>query len=475
MAVDQVANFFGFEEHDTDIRTEILAGVTTFLAMSYIIVVNPAILSTAIEIENYSETQIFQMIAIATILASVVATLVMALYAKRPFGLAPGMGLNAFFTYTVVVGLGIPWQTALAAVFVEGILFIILTAVGARKYVINLFPEPVKYAVGAGIGVFLLFIGLQEMNVIVSEPETLVQLGDIASDPFAILGVLGIAFTLILWSRDVTGSIVIGILATTVAGWLVAAANLTDPENVVDEGLYTTFSQDGILTGLWELVVTVQYDITPLAGAFVDGLSDIDPVTFLFVMLTFFFVDFFDTAGTLIGVAQFGDFLDDEGELPEMEKPLMADAVGTTFGAMVGTSTVTTYIESSTGIEEGGRSGFTALVVAACFVLALPFVALVSVIPDYASFLALVVVGVIMFQGVTDIDWTHPAWAISGTLTITIMPLTYSIADGLAAGIIAYPIVKAAMGEGPDVRLGQWVLAVLLIAYYVLQTGGFIL
>ncbi len=475
MAVDQIAEFFEFEAHGTDLRTEMLAGVTTFLAMSYIIVVNPFILSEAIAIDGYDQGQVIQMIAIATILASALATLVMALYANRPFGLAPGMGLNAFFAFTVVIALEIPWETALAAVFVEGILFIILTAVGARKFVINLFPEPVKYAVGAGIGVFLLFIGLQEMQVIVAEPTTLVQLGDIASNPFAILGVLGVAFTLVLWARDITGSIVIGILTTTLAGWLVAAANLTEPATVVDGGLYSSFEQEGILSAMWTLITGVQYDITPLAGAFVGGLQDIDPLTFLFVMLTFFFVDFFDTAGTLIGVAQFGSFLDDEGELPEMEKPLMADAVGTTFGAVVGTSTVTTYIESSTGIEEGGRTGFTALVVAACFLLALPLVPLVSVIPDYASFLALVVVGVIMFQGVTDIDWTHPAWAISGALTITVMPLAYSIADGLAAGIISYPIVKAAMGEGVEVRLGQWVLALALIAYYVLQTGGFIL
>jgi len=446
MAVDQIAAFFEFDDHGTDLRTEMLAGITTFLAMSYIIVVNPFILSEAIVIDGYDQGQVIQMIAIATILASALATLVMALYANRPFGLAPGMGLNAFFAFTVVIALEIPWQTALAAVFVEGILFIVLTAVGARKFVINLFPEPVKYAVGAGIGVFLLFIGLQEMQVIVSEPETLVQLGDIASNPFAILGVLGVAFTLVLWARDITGSIVIGILTTTLAGWLVAAANLTEPATVVDGGLYSSFEQEGILSAMWALITGVQYDITPLAGAFVGGLQDIDPLTFLFVMLTFFFVDFFDTAGTLIGVAQFGSFLDDEGELPEMEKPLMADAVGTTFGAVVGTSTVTTYIESSTGIEEGGRTGFTALVVAACFLLALPLVPLVSIIPDYASFLALVVVGVIMFQGVTDIDWTHPAWAISGALTITVMPLAYSIADGLAAGIISYPIVKAAMG-----------------------------
>ncbi|GAB6879250.1 NCS2 family permease [Halorubrum gandharaense] len=466
---------FRLDEHGSDLRTEAIAGVTTFLAMAYIIVVNPAILSEAIVLEDYSQTQVFQMIAIATILASAVATVVMALYANRPFGLAPGMGLNAFFAFTVVIALGIPWQTALAAVFVEGVLFMLLTAVGAREYIINLFPKPVKYAVGAGIGAFLLFIGLQEMQVIVAYEGTLVELGDVAATPGALLGVLGVLFTLILWARGVTGSIVIGILTTATAGWLAAVAGLTAPGNVVDEGLYSTFAEQGLVGGLMTLVTTVQFDFTPLAGAFIGGLSDIDPLTFTFVVFTFFFVDFFDTAGTLIGVSQFGDFLDEEGELPEMDKPLMADAVGTTFGAMVGTSTVTTYIESSTGIEEGGRTGLTALVVAGCFLLAIPFVALVPLLPDYASFLALVVVGVMMFQGVSDIDWSHPAWTISAALTILVMPLAYSIADGLAAGIVAFPIIKAAMGENDDVHPGQWVLAVLLVAYYVLQTGGFVL
>ena len=471
---DTLAARFDVTEYGSDVRTELIAGITTFLAMSYIIVVNPAILSQAIVIEGYEQIQVFQMIAIATILASIVATVVMALYANRPFGLAPGMGLNAFFAFTVVLGLGIPWQTALAAVFVEGILFIALTAVGAREYVINLFPKPVKYAVGAGIGAFLLFIGLQEMQVIVGYEGTLVELGDVVATPGALLGVLGVLFTLVLWARGVTGSIVIGILTTATAGWLAAIAGVVAPAAVVDEGLYGTFAEQGLIGGLLSLITTVQFDFTPLAGAFLDGLADIDPVTFTLVVFTFFFVDFFDTAGTLIGVSQFGDFLDDEGELPDMDEPLMADAVGTTVGAMLGTSTVTTYIESSTGIEEGGRTGLTALVVAACFLIAIPVVALVPLLPEYASFLALVVVGVIMFQGVTDIDWSHPAWTVSASLTILVMPLTYSIADGLAAGIITFPIIKAAMGETDDVHPGQWVLAALLVAYYALQTGGFV-
>jgi len=456
--VDSLDEYFGIESRGSDVGTEVLAGVTTFLAMSYIVVVHPFILAEAISIPGYAPIEVVQMIAIATVLASALATGVMALYANRPFALAPGMGLNAFFAFSVVLGLGIPWQTALAAVFVEGVLFIALTAVGAREYVINLFPEPVKFAVGAGIGVFLLFIGFQEIGIIVADQGTLVALGDIASSPASILGTLGVVLTLLLWARGVTGSIIIGVLSTTLAGWALTLGGVYERGTITPQGL-----------------PPVQYDITPLLGAFLEGLSGVDPLTFTFVFFTFFFVDFFDTAGTLIGVSQFGGFLDEDGRLPEMNKPLMADAVGTTFGAVVGTSTVTTFIESSTGVEEGGSTGLTALVVAFCFLaslLAIPFIALV---PNYASFLALVVVGIMMFQGVSDVDWSNPAWAVSGALTIVVMPLAYSIADGLAAGIISFPVMKAAMGEYDDVRLGQWVLAAVVLVYYVLQTGGFIL
>ncbi|MGZ0747792.1 NCS2 family permease [Haloparvum sp. AD34] len=455
---NSLGEYFDVESHGSDVRTEIVAGITTFLAMSYIIVVNPFILAKAITIPGYADTEVFQMIAIATILASALATVVMALYANRPFGLAPGMGLNAFFAFSVVIGLGIPWQTALAAVFVEGVLFMALTAVGAREYVINLFPEPVKFAVGAGIGVFLLFIGFQEIGIIVADEATLVSLGNVASSPASILGTLGIVLTLLLWARGVTGSIIIGVVSTAVAGWALTLGG------VFERGVITP-----------DTLPSAQYDITPLVGAFVDGLSGVDPLTFTFVLFTFFFVDFFDTAGTLIGVSQFGDFLDEEGELPDMDKPLMADAIGTTFGAIVGTSTVTTFIESSTGVEEGGRTGLTALVIAACFLASLVLIPVVAAVPNYASFLALVVVGIMMFQGVADVDWSNPAWAVSGALTIVVMPLAYSIADGLAAGIVSYPVMKAAMGEYDDVQLGQWVLAAVILGYYVLQTGGYIL
>ncbi|RJX44746.1 NCS2 family permease [Halonotius aquaticus] len=464
-------SFFDLDDHDTDVNSEVIAGATTFLAMAYIIVVNPTVLSNAISIEGYTDPEVFQMIAITTILASVAAMLVMALYANRPFGLAPGLGLNAFFAFTVVLGLGIPWQTALAAVFVEGIIFIVLTAIGAREYIINLFPEPVKFAVGAGIGVFLLFIGLQEFQVIVNDEATLVTLGSVGSNPVAILGLSGVALTLLLWARGITGSIIIGILTTAIAGWALTLGGVVDRGVLVDESVLSAVEQQGVIG----VITGIQYDITPLAGAFIDGLSQVEPLTFGFVVLTFFFVDFFDTAGTLIGIAQFGDFLDENGELPEMDKPLMADAVGTTVGAMLGTSTVTTYIESSTGVEAGGRTGLTTLVVAALFLLMIPFVAIASAIPSYASFIALVIVGIIMFEGVVDIDWRDPAWSISAALTITIMPLTYSIADGLAAGIISYPLVKAASGEADDIRLGQWLLAAVLIVYFYIQTSGMLL
>ncbi|CCQ35746.1 xanthine/uracil permease family transport protein [Natronomonas moolapensis 8.8.11] len=476
---DSLADYFDFEAHDTDFRTETLAGATTFLAMAYVIVVNPVILSEAIMTDppaGMSQADVIQMLAVVTIIASVVGIAVMAVYAKRPFGLAPGMGLNAFFAFTVVLGLGVPWQVALAAVFVEGVLFIALTLVGARRYVIELFPEPVKFAVGAGIGIFLLFLGLQEMNVVAEYPGgTLVQLGNFLLEPTAIVAVAGLAVTLFLYARGIKGSIVLGILATSVVGWLVA---LFVPGQ---EGTFAPPNTIGVIrdVGFSTYLFDVQYNFLPLVEGFLDGLGGIteDPVVFALVVFTFFVVDFFDTAGTLIGVSGVAGFLDDSGDLPEMDKPLMADAVGTTVGAMLGTSTVTTYIESSTGIEEGGRTGFTALVVGLFFLAALAIVPLISLLPLYATYIALVVVGIIMLQGVADIEWDDPTWAIPAGLTITVMPLTTSIAEGLAAGILSYPIVKLAVGEGRQVTPGQWLLALALVVYYAvffLADGGFV-
>ncbi|WP_121741137.1 NCS2 family permease [Natronorubrum halophilum] len=463
---DTLEEYFGVAEHGSDAGTEAIAGITTFLAMSYIILVNPFILADAIEISGYEYIEVVQMIAIGTIIASVVAIFVMAFYANRPFGLAPGMGLNVFFAYTVVLGMGVPWETALAAVFVEGIVFIAITAVGAREYVIRLFPEPVKFSVGAGIGIFLLFIGLLEMSIVVPDPDTAVTLGSLATNPAALLGLFGLLVTFMLWARGVTGAIIIGIVGTTVAGWLAYLSGIAGSA-VLPAALV---GEEGGLS--FAVVSSPQYDISPLLFAFVDGVQGIDPLTFTLVVFTFFFVDFFDTAGTLIGVSQFGNFLDEDGNLPEINRPLMADAVGTTVGAMVGTSTVTTYIESSTGVEEGGRTGLTALVVGLLFLATLVFIPLIAMIPAYASFIALVVVGIIMLEGVLDVDWHDPAWAVSAGLTITIMPLTYSIANGLAAGIIAFPLIKAATGEFDDVHPGQWLMALALVGYFYVYTSG---
>ncbi|MFB6361520.1 MAG: NCS2 family permease [Halobacteriales archaeon] len=455
------ASYFDFAGHDTDLRTEVLAGLTTFLAMSYIVVVNPAIMAgvpgekPGIIIDGYTVAQVQQMLAVVTILAAFVAIVVMAFYANRPFAQAPGLGLNAFFAFTVVGALGVPWETALAAVVVEGVIFILLTAVGARRYIVELFPEPVKFAVGTGIGAFLTIIGLEAMHVVVDDPATLITMGDIASDPVAILSVLGLFLTFILYVRGVRGSIIIGIIATTIVGWALTAGG------AVSQGVLAPAN-----------IPAAQYDITPLVGAFIVGLQDVQALTFALVVFTFFFVDFFDTAGTLIGVSQVAGFLDDDGNLPEMEKPLMADAVGTTAGGILGTSTVTTYIESATGVEEGGRTGMTALVVGLLFLAALAVVPLAAAIPLYASHLALVMVGLIMLRNVTDIDWSRAEYSIPAGMTILIMPLTFSIAWGIAAGIITFPIVMAAKGRASEIHAGQWALAAAFVIYFIVRTGG---
>jgi len=464
-------SYFDLTEKGTDVKTELVAGMTTFFAMSYIIVVNPAILSQAIQIEGYTDTEVFQMLAIVTIITSAIAMVVMGLYANRPFGLAPGLGLNAYFSFTVVLGLGIPWETALAAVFVEGVIFIVLTATGAREFIINIFPKPVKFAVGAGIGVFLLLIGLQELQIVVADEATLITLGSIGSNPVAFLGALGAALILILWSRNTTGAILIGVVATAIAGYVATFAGLVQPGVLVDRAVLTQLNQDGVVS----MVTGVQYDITPLAGAFIDGLRMIETVTFGIVVLTFFFVDFFDTAGALIGIGQYGNFLDEDGKLPEMNKPLMADGIGTTVGAMLGTSTITTFIESSAGVEAGGRTGLTALTIAGLFVLMLPFISIASAIPTYASFSALVVVGIIMFKGVADVDWNDPTWSVPAALTVTVIPLTYSIANGIAVGIISYPVIKSMVDGHRNVTIGHWTMAATLTVYLYVQTSGLLI
>ncbi|MWG34868.1 NCS2 family permease [Halomarina oriensis] len=475
-----VRGFFEFDRYGTDLGTEVTAGVTTFLTMSYIVFLNPAILGPAITVPGMSDGAVRSMLAVVTILSAVVATTVMALYANRPFGQAPGLGLNAFFAFTVVLGLGVAWQTALAAVVVEGVVFVLLTAVGARKFIIEAFPEPVKFSVGAGIGAFLALIGLEEMGIVVNDDTTLVTLGNVASDPIAIVSIVGLFLTLALYARGIRGSIVIGILGTTVLGSLVTMAGLVSTGTVAPSfvvplrlGLDPLVVSGGFdWAALQSQLFGAQYDISPLAGAFVTGLSGVEPFSFALIVFTFFFVDFFDTAGTLTGVGQAAGFLDEDGDLPEIEKPLMADAVGTTVGGMLGTSTVTTFIESATGVEEGGRTGMTALVVALLFLVSLAFVPLATAIPLYASHIALVVIAVVMLGNIAAVDWDDITHAVPAGLTILVMPFTFNIGYGIAAGIVSYPLVKVAVGEWEDVRPTQVALALAFVVYFVVATGG---
>ena len=471
-----VAEFFGFDEYETDLGTEIRAGVTTFLTMSYIVVVNPSILvgiegeKPGIILSGIGYEQTLQMVAVVTIIAAAIATLVTAVYANRPFGQAPGLGLNAFFAFTVVGALGVPWQTALAAVVVEGVLFILLTVAGAREYVIRLFPAPVKKSVGAGIGLFLAIIGLQAMRVTAADQATLMTLSPVlAADPVAVISIAGLLLTGALYVKGVRGAIIIGILATTVASYVASFAGFAAFTGSLPPGnaLYTPAGLTGQTTITYDLAA---YNITPLAGAFIDGLSDVEPATFLFVLVTFFFVDFFDTAGTLTGVGQVAGFLDEKGNLPKIEQPLLADAIGTTIGGMLGTSTVTTYIESSTGIDAGGRTGMTALVIGGLFVLSLGLVPLAAAVPIHASHIALVIVGILMLGNVTAIDWNDATAAVPAGLTILLMPFTFSIATGIAAGIVSYPIVNALAGDRTRVRAGHWVLAGAFVVYFAVRT-----
>jgi len=458
---DTLSAYFDVDERGSDVRTELLAGLTTFLTMSYIIVVNPAILSAAIDVGENT----FQLLAVVTIVASIAAMLVMALYADLPFGLAPGMGLNAFFV-VVVLELGVPWETALAAVFIEGVLFIVLTAIGAREYVIRLFPEPVKLSVAAGIGLFLALIGLEQMRVIT---ETTSINPVIAADPIAILATAGILLTFALWARGVRGAIVGGILLTSLLAYAVAAIGIEPLSGGGEQGLVETAT---LAPGIGEITYGLAaYDITPLAFAFVEGFRNVEALTFALVIFTFFFVDFFDTAGTLTGLGQAAGMTDESGDLEDIDKPLMADAVGTTVGGALGTSTVTTYIESAAGIGEGGRTGLTTLFVAGFFLIALAVVPLLGAIPSFAPYVALVVVAVMMLQNVTEIDWDDLVHAVPAGLTIMIMPLTGSIAYGIAAGLLSYPIVAVSAGRSDETRLGHWLMALACLGYFAVRFG----
>lgn len=438
-----IASYFNFDALRTTFHTEILAGVTTFVTMAYILIVNPDILSNAIFLNTPRD--LFGELVMATGLSAGIATLVMGLYAKLPFALAPGMGINAYFAFTVVLGLGVDWRVALAAVLLEGIIFILLTLSNLRSKIVTAIPEAVKHATTAGIGLFIAYIALKGAGIIVASEATLTTLGDLKT-PTTAMAILGILITLALFARRVTGALLWGIVATALLAWVFGVSPwptgfFAIPSPPVDLMGQAFVGLGGMLrSNVWEMV----------------------SITFVFL-----FVDLFDTIGTLTGLGIRSGYINERGDFPGVEKAFMADAIGTTAGAVLGTSTVTTYIESASGISEGGRSGLTAVVTAVLLIVSVLFIPFFAGIPSFATAPALVIVGVLMMSSARNIDWEEPADAIAAFFTILMMPLTYSIAEGLAVGLIAYPLVKAFQGKLNQTTIGMWILAAVFILRYV--------
>jgi len=423
--------FFKFNENKTDFKTEITAGATTFMTMAYIIFVNPDILSAA--------GMEFGAVMTATIIAAGVTTILMGLLTNYPFALASGMGLNAFFAFVVAAQYG--WQAALGAVFISGVVFLILAVTGAVTYIDAAVPGSLKNAVAAGIGLFIAFIGLQNAGIIVEYEATMITLGDL-TESGPILSLIGLLFIAILMARRVKGAILIGILLTTVVSFIIGF-------QPVPTGLGDIFGPPASLSP-----ILLEFDLrATLAIPF-------------FVIFSFVFVDVFDTMGTLLGTGARAGYLDEKGRLPKVNKAMLADAIGTMGGAMIGTSTVTTYIESTAGISEGGRTGFTSIIVGILFFLTLFLAPLAGLVPGEATAPALIVVGVLMMASVMRIDFNDFTEAMPAFLTIIFMPLAYSIADGIAFGFIAFPIVKLVAGRGKEVHWLLYILAVISLVHF---------
>ena len=425
-------NLFKLSQHKTSVRTEILAGVATFLTMAYIIVVNPAILSTE------GTGMDFGGVFVATIIASIVGCLIMGVWANWPIALAPGMGLNAFFAFGVVFGMGYTYQQALAAVFVAGIAFLILSITPARQWIINSIPVSMKFGVGAGIGLFLAIIGLKNAGIVVDSPATLVTLGDVASMP-VMLAAVGFGIMAILDKRGIPGSIIIGILAVSLIAWITGVSAI-----------------DGVVGSVPPAVHALSMDFSLLATA-----------GFIGVAFAFLFVDFFDTAGTLTSVANLTGKVDKEGNVDGIGKAVLADSVATTVGAVVGTSNTTSYIESGAGVKEGGKTGLTAVTVAVLFAICLFLAPLAQSIPAFATAPALVFVATFFLRNLKDIEWDDVTEYAPAVLAAILMPLTFSIAHGIALGFIAYVIIKALSGRQSDLNAGSIVIGVLSFLYYI--------
>ncbi len=437
--------FFKLKEHGTNVSTELLAGLTTFMTMAYILIVNPNILSAT----GMDKNALFT----ATAVAAIVGTLCMALFANYPFALAPGMGLNAYFAFSVVIGLGYSWQVALTAVFVEGIIFILLTAVNIREALFNAIPLNLKYAVSAGIGLFIAFIGFQNAGIVVNDDATLVALGDLTSLP-VVLSIIGILLTGLLVVKKVKGAILIGILGT----WILA---------MISE-LIGWYIPDFVATfpTIPSAIMQAPPSLAPIF--FQLDFSQVLTLDFLVVVFAFLFVDLFDTLGTLIGVSSKAGFLDEKGNLPKAKQALFADAVATTVGAVLGTSTTTTYIESAAGVSDGGRTGLTAVSTAALFAVALFFSPIFLAVPAFATAPALIIVGFYMMESVAKITFSDYSEAIPAFLTMIVMPLTYSISDGIVFGFVSYTIINLLIGKTGKLSLLMYIVSILMVVNFII-------
>ncbi len=456
----QIDDYFGISKAGSSVEGEIRAGVTTFLTMAYILIVNPKMMSGAdITFMDFETGISFNDALVATAVASFVACMIMGLWANLPFALAPGMGLNAYFLYGVCLGMGVPWDIALAAVFVEGLLFLGLSFTGARAAMINAIPKDLKIATMAGIGLFLTIIGMQNAGWIVDNPATLIDLTSTAGwthESGELWALVGLVTMGALMARKQKGAVMIGILVVSVAGWMIVPDSelpdsfVSTPESPMDTvgEVFSAFSSAGD-------------EITDMDGNVTYGGWG----SFMMVMIAFFFVDIFDTAGTLYGVGRMAGKVNEDDELENANEAFVADAAGTTVGAVMGTSTVTTYIESASGIEEGGRTGLTAVVVGCLFLVGLFFSDLFISIPGYATAPALMVIGAMMMRGIGDIKWDDIEIAIPAFLTIALMPFAYSIADGIAWGVISYVAIKVCVGKHEEIIKNQ-----ILMAIFVLMT-----
>lgn len=428
--------FFKLKQHNTTVRTEIVAGIITFLTMSYILVVNPNILGAT----GMDKSALFT----ATALASVLGTLFMAFIPNLPIAQAPGMGLNSFFAFSVVLGLGYSWQMALTAVFIEGIVFIILTFFNVRELIVKSIPKSIKDAIPVGIGLFIAFIGLQNAGMVVKNDNTMVTLGDM-SNPYVWVALLGLFVTAALYVKKVHGSFLIGIAASTIFAAILGLVKMPEGGKIF----------------------SLPPDISPVFAKF--NWEHIFTLDMLIVVFTFLFVNLFDTIGTLLGVASKAGFIDKDGNFPQIKKALFADALGTTFGAILGTSTVTSYVESASGVASGGRTGLTSLSTAVMFAIALFLAPLFLMVPAAATAPALIIVGLFMITSVVQINFDDMTEALPAFLTIVMMPLAFSIAHGIVFGMLSFVILKSLSGRFKHISITMWVIFVLFVLKMVLE------